>query len=475
MTNGEWPVHDISPQVVVNCDRFSNGCHGGHPIAAFKYMHDEGVPDETCMRYTSQDMECTDINICRDCGHSTPCHPVYNYTKYYVDEYGSVKGEKNMMKEIYARGPIACTIAVPKDLMEYKGGVYRDTTGAHSLAHSISVAGWGEEDGVKYWIARNSWGTYWGEQGWFRVVRGENNLGIEADCQWAVPRVPAKMVKNQEMKSRMNRSKYFHKTCAFSDDTFNGKKSHVVSPLPHTYIKKEDIPESYDFRNVDGVNYATWDKNQHIPVYCGSCWAQAATSVLSDRMNLMRKAAWPTVELSVQEVINCGNSGSCQGGWVNGVFEYAKEEGIPDQTCQAYEAINKECDDLGRCIDCNSAGCRPVKEYKRYKVAEYGSVKGVENIKAEILARGPVACGMSVTQQFLDYEGGIYVDHDGKVLGGHAIEIAGWGKAEDGTEYWIGRNSWGTFWGEKGWFRIIIGEGGLGINSCNWAVPEIDF
>ena len=193
-------------------------------------------------------------------------------------------------------------------------------------------------------------------------------------------------------------------------------------------------------------------------------------------MNIMRKGAWPSIELSVQEVINCGNSGSCHGGWDSGVYEHALKEGIPDQTCQVYEARDKECTDMGRCYDCPPGEeCHPVKEYKKYKVSEYGDVDGVDKIKAEIYARGPVSCSMWVTQQFLDYEGGVYVDNGGSILGGHAIEIVGWGKTEEGREYWIGRNSWGTYWGEQGWFRIVIGEGGLGIDSCTWGVPVIDF
>ena len=447
-------------------------------LNAYQYMNEHGVPDETCMRYVAKDEECIDINICRTCDGegNGPCSAVQNYTKYYVEEYGEVSGEEDMMKEIYARGPITCSIAVPDDLLEYKGGVYEDKTGSTSRDHGISVAGWGEEDGVKYWIVRNSWGTYWGENGWFRVIKGKNNLGIEYKCSWAVPQVPDQMIRSKEYKRNLLRSRYFASSCAFKDD-IHTIHSHVVSPLPHTYIKKEDIPKSYDIRNLDGYNYATWDKNQHIPVYCGSCWAHASTSALSDRFNLARKGAWPTVELSVQEVINCGQAGSCHGGRDNLVYEYAFNEGIPDQTCQVYEAIDKECTDMNRCMDCPPGEeCHAVKDYKRYKISEYGGVYEIDAIKAEIFSRGPLSCFMMVTQEFLEYEGGIFEEHDHDYLGGHAVEIAGWGETEDGVKYWIGRNSWGTYWGEKGWFRIEMEKDTLRINdACSWGVPVIDF
>ena len=58
--------------------------------------------------------------------------------------------------------------------------------------HDIEVTGWGvTPGGLPYWIARNSWGTYWGERGWFRVLRGATPLFIEDDCAWAVPDLAA--------------------------------------------------------------------------------------------------------------------------------------------------------------------------------------------------------------------------------------------------------------------------------------------
>ena len=470
MTKGAWPEHDLSVQVVINCADNAEGCGGGHPTDVHRLMNEKGIPAEGCMRYEAKNMECTDINICRDCQMDQGCFAVKNYTKYYVEEYGNVNGEENMMKEIYARGPITCGIAVPQSFMDYTGGIYKDESGDVEKVHAISVVGWGEENGEKYWIGRNSWGNYWGEEGWFRIARGINNLAIESECQWAVPKVPEAR-KSREFRRR-ELSLRVRDSCVDRSRAVN--KQHVVSPLPHTYLKANDLPASYDIRNVDGVNYATWNRNQHIPVWCGSCWAQGSTAALSDRINIMRKGKWPAVNLAVQVVLNCGNAGSCYGGFDDGVYAYAHEVGIPDQTCQPYEAVDHECTPENICRDCEPGKCWAVKDYKVYKVSEYGRVEGIDAIKAEIFARGPVSCTMTVRQSFVDYQGGVYEEDSSPMLAGHIVEIAGWG-VENGRPYWIGRNSWGEYWGEEGWFRIDM-EKNSGIGSdCGWGVPIIDF
>ena len=59
-------------------------------------------------------------------------------------------------------------------------------------------------------------------------------------------------------------------------------------------------PPAWHWGNVSGVNFLTQTKNQHIPQYCGSCWAQAATSSLSDRIKIARRAAWPDINIAPQ-------------------------------------------------------------------------------------------------------------------------------------------------------------------------------
>jgi cathepsin X len=76
-------------------------------------------------------------------------------------------------------------------------------------------------------------------------------------------------------------------------------------------------------------------------------------------------------------------------------------------------------------------------------------------MKAEIYTRGPISCGIDATNQFEDYQGGIFSQKLIFPLINHEISVLGWGIDEaSGIEYWIGRNSWGTYWGEYGFFKI---------------------
>jgi cathepsin X len=218
---------------------------------------------------------------------------------------------------------------------------------------------------------------------------------------------------------------------------------------------------------VNEVNYASINKNQHIPIYCGSCWAHGTTSALADRFQIQNGPKSLPISLSPQVVVNCQpGGGSCQGGNPLDVYEFAFNHGIPDDTCQQYIAYNSHqplCSPIQVCQDCLSPSpkeaedghkrCHPITKFKNYYVKEYGRVSGANNMKMEIYKRGPIDCGIEVTQSFHAYTGGIYSEHKISWNLNHQISVVGWGK-ENGVEYWIGRNSWETYWGEGGYFRF---------------------
>lgn len=257
----------------------------------------------------------------------------------------------------------------------------------------------------------------------------------------------------------------------------------ITSPLPHTYLKAHDIPTDFSWckHPKDGVDYCTPIKNQHIPKYCGSCWAQSAASAFSDRIKYLRKAAFPEVILSPQHLVHCRCSG-CRGGDANDVHNFFKNVGVVEESCAAYtgEGNGRECTPLNTCRNCDPGDtpCYPITNFTRFYAKEYGMVHGIENIKAEIVARGPVVCYLNAEPiyqwGFTDAKKTIFTNGKGYNPLNHAISVIGFGE-EAGTKYWIVRNSWGNYWGDEGFFRLKMGENQLGMENhgCYWAVPQL--
>lgn len=260
-----------------------------------------------------------------------------------------------------------------------------------------------------------------------------------------------------------------------------GVKPFITSPMPHEVNANVLLPTFWDWRNVNGTNFATKDLNQHIPVYCGSCWAHAALSAVADRIKILRNAAFPDINLSVQVILNCAVkiAGSCGGGDPLGVYLYMYKEGVPEDTCQQYKAIDEACTPINVCRNCvspwvpplgNPGACSPVVDFPKHGVQSYGVVSGEAAMMAEIYFRGPIACEID-SDPLHAYTGGIY-SKTGPYSINHIVSVTGWGE-EDGVKFWIVRNSWGTYWGEHGWFRTLRGANVLGIEEeCAWAVPK---
>jgi cathepsin X len=258
----------------------------------------------------------------------------------------------------------------------------------------------------------------------------------------------------------------------------------------HIILGATEMPESFTWCNKDGKNYCTMSRNQHIPQYCGSCWAHGSVSALADRIKIARNAEGIDINPSVQHILNCGGVGSCHGGSIDGVYQWlhgisASGTGISYETANPYIACSSEstegfcphvdtkCSAVNIARTCGSfdhegGACNGLSSYPNATIAEYGSVSGKSSMMKEIFARGPIACGIDANP-LLNYESGIIKKSGGGI--DHVISVVGWGTDPTDGFYWNVRNSWGEYWGEMGYVRV--GEGALDVEEqCSWAVVK---
>nr|CAB3239847.1 dipeptidyl peptidase 1-like [Phallusia mammillata] len=194
MTNNtQTPV--FSPQEVVSCSQYAQGCEGGFPyLIAGKYAQDFGVVEEHCYPYEGKDTPTCSMAI-KNCKR----HYVEKYE--YVGGYYGACSEAKMMEDLVAYGPMAVAIEVYPDFQQYKSGIYHHVTSVDQSSvtegfnpfeltnHAVLVVGYGadQKTGEKYWIVKNSWGEAWGENGFVRIRRGTDEIAIESLAQQSFP------------------------------------------------------------------------------------------------------------------------------------------------------------------------------------------------------------------------------------------------------------------------------------------------
>ncbi|KAK2948392.1 putative Gut-specific cysteine proteinase [Blattamonas nauphoetae] len=169
----------MSPQDLVSCDFVDHGCNGGIPLASWEWVHLKGITTEECIPYSSGGGR---VESC-----PKACKDGSAIVRTKATGVGHVKAA-NMQQELFDNGPFEVAFTVYEDFKVYKSGVYRHTTGSKLGGHAVMVMGWGVEDNTPYWLIQNSWGTVWGENGFFKIVRGQNECGIEATSYKGVPK-----------------------------------------------------------------------------------------------------------------------------------------------------------------------------------------------------------------------------------------------------------------------------------------------
>ena len=108
----------------------------------------------------------------------TKCDDNSNLKLHKIKAYALVKGEADYIAALQF-GPIYTGFDVYDDFNSYTSGIYQHTTGTEGFGHAAEIVGYGEEDGIKYWKAKNTWGPLWGENGYYRILRGSNHCNFE--------------------------------------------------------------------------------------------------------------------------------------------------------------------------------------------------------------------------------------------------------------------------------------------------------
>nr|BAN20087.1 cathepsin L [Riptortus pedestris] len=199
-----------------------------------------------------------------------------------------------------------------------------------------------------------------------------------------------------------------------------------------------DIPDSYDWRDLKAV---TPVKDQGM---CGSCWAFSTIGSL-ESINFRKTSH--LVRLSEQQLVDCSTSKydnyGCNGGLPERAYQYIKDVGgVDTEESYPYKAADRKCS-----FDKTKVGAKITGIVK--------TKKGDENaLKAAVATAGPVSVCIDVTNNFRFYSKGVFKDKTCSSSSiNHAVLVVGYG-TENGEDYWLVKNSWGTSWGDKGYIKM---------------------
>uniref|UniRef100_A0A3Q2LB56 Cathepsin B n=1 Tax=Equus caballus TaxID=9796 RepID=A0A3Q2LB56_HORSE len=207
-TNGHVSV-EVSAEDMLTCcgDQCGDGCNGGFPAEAWNFWTKQGLVSGGlydshvgCRPYSIPPCE-HHVNgsrpPCTGEGGDTPkcskiCEPGYSPSykedKHYgCSSYSVSSSEKEIMAEIFKNGPVEAAFTVYSDFLQYKSGVYQHVAGDMMGGHAVRILGWGVENGTPYWLVGNSWNTDWGDNGFFKILRGQDHCGIESEIVAGIP------------------------------------------------------------------------------------------------------------------------------------------------------------------------------------------------------------------------------------------------------------------------------------------------
>uniref|UniRef100_A0A1I7UBU8 Pept_C1 domain-containing protein n=1 Tax=Caenorhabditis tropicalis TaxID=1561998 RepID=A0A1I7UBU8_9PELO len=210
-SNGQTQLSISADDINACCGMVcGNGCNGGYPIEAWRHYVKKGYvtggsyqektgckpyPYPPCEHHVNgthykpcpSDMYPTD-----KCERSCQAGYALTYQQdlhFGQSAYAVSKKATEIQKEIMTHGPVEVAFTVYEDFEHYTGGVYVHTAGPSLGGHAVKMLGWGVDNGTPYWLCANSWNEDWGENGYFRIIRGVNECGIESGVVGGIPKL----------------------------------------------------------------------------------------------------------------------------------------------------------------------------------------------------------------------------------------------------------------------------------------------
>lgn len=206
-----------------------------------------------------------------------------------------------------------------------------------------------------------------------------------------------------------------------------------------SFLQAPALPSSVDWRSKSG-NWITPVKDQGA---CGSCVSFGTVATLEARVRIACRNANMVVDLSEAQLFFCGCGSCCGTGWnFQPALDFCRNTGVALESAFPYTPQNQ--------------ACRQVPSHLR--ISGWRRVASVTDRKQALVEHGPMVAGMAVYSDFFGYKTGVYRRKSNELRGYHAISVIGY---DDAEKCWICKNSWGTGWGDGGFFKIGYGECGI--------------